>query len=152
MPSGSSSTDDMASSCSASASITFPFGNLRPCAWKILESLEEKVDNMKKLMPLVGDLRNPAMRERHWTQLMEEVGKTFDPHSEDFTLETVIALGLEHYQETITTLSTAAGKELAIEEALVRIAGLGPRQCRAAARATGCVGFRRRAMCNGLGG
>ena len=101
--------------------------------WKVLESLKERVDNMKKLMPLIGDLRNPAMRERHWKQLMEEVGKTFDPHSEDFTLETVIALGLEHYQETITTLSTAAGKELAIEEALQRIEE--QRQARQAAHA-----------------
>ena len=89
--------------------------------WKVLESLKERVDNMKKLMPLIGDLRNPAMRERHWQELMGEVGKTFDPHSEGFTLETVIALGLEHYQETITTLSTAAGKELAIEEAIAKI-------------------------------
>ena len=30
-------------------------------------------------------------------------------------------LGLEHYQETIATLSTAAGKELAIEEAIIKI-------------------------------
>jgi len=52
--------------------------------WQVLESLKEKVDAMKKLMPLVGDLRNPAMRERHWKQLMEEVGKTFDPRARPF--------------------------------------------------------------------
>ena len=39
-------------------------------------SLKERVDNLKKLMPLIGDLRNPAMRERHWKTLMEEVGLT----------------------------------------------------------------------------
>ena len=41
--------------------------------WKVLEGLRDRVDNLKKLMPLIGDLRNPAMRERHWKQLMEEV-------------------------------------------------------------------------------
>ena len=44
-------------------------------------------------MPLIMDLRNPAMRERHWKQLMEEVGKTFDPHADTFTLELVLDLG-----------------------------------------------------------
>ena len=41
--------------------------------WKVLDSLRERVENLKKLMPLISDLRNPAMRERHWRQLMEEV-------------------------------------------------------------------------------
>ena len=44
--------------------------------WKVVGSLKERVDNLKKLMPLIGDLRNPAMRERHWKTLMEEVGLT----------------------------------------------------------------------------
>ena len=29
-------------------------------------------------MPLIQDLKNPAMRDRHWTQLQEEVQKPFD--------------------------------------------------------------------------
>jgi len=41
--------------------------------WKVLEDLKDRVDNLKKLMPLINDLRNPAMRERHWKSLMEEV-------------------------------------------------------------------------------
>ena len=49
--------------------------------WKVLDTLREKVDGMKKLMPLIMDLRNPAMRDRHWKGLMEEVGQPFDPHT-----------------------------------------------------------------------
>ena len=52
---------------------------------------------------------------------MDEVGKTFDPHSDGFTLEQVLELGLEHHQETIAGLSASAGKELAIEEAISKI-------------------------------
>ncbi|KAL3892516.1 MAG: hypothetical protein SGPRY_015059, partial [Prymnesium sp.] len=89
--------------------------------WKVLDTLKERVDSIKKLMPLIMDLRNPAMRDRHWRQLMEEVGKSFDPHSDDFTLEKVLDLGLEHHQDTISALSGAAGKELAIEEAINKI-------------------------------
>ena len=89
--------------------------------WKVVESLKERVDNLKKLMPLIADLRNPAMRERHWKSLMEEVGKVFDPHSDDFTLDAVLQLGFDQHEETIGTLSNAAGKELAIEEAIAKI-------------------------------
>jgi dynein heavy chain len=89
--------------------------------WKVLDALKDKVEAIKKLMPLIMDLRNEAMRERHWQSLMEEVGKTFDPHADDFTLERVLELGLEHHQDAIAALSAAAGKELAIEEAITRI-------------------------------
>lgn len=53
--------------------------------------------------------------------LFGQVGKSFDPHSDDFTLEKVLDLGLEHHQDTISALSGAAGKELAIEEAINKI-------------------------------
>ena len=92
--------------------------------WKVLDDLKNRVESIKKLMPLIMDLRNEAMRDRHWKQLMEEVGKTFDPYADTFTLEVVLDLGLEHHQESVSSLSTAAGKELAIEEALVKIEAL----------------------------
>ena len=87
----------------------------------MLDALRERVESIKKLMPLITDLRNPAMRERHWKSLMEDVGKTFDPHADGFTLEIVLELELEHHSDIIAELSQAAGKELAIEEALHRI-------------------------------
>jgi len=92
--------------------------------WKVLDSLSEQIDGIKKLMPLIGDLRNPAMRERHWAQLMEEVGQSFDPASDAFTLEMVLELGLKNHQELIASLSNAAAKELAIEEAIVKVEAL----------------------------
>ena len=89
--------------------------------FKVLDALKGRVEAIKSLMPLITDLRNEAMRDRHWKQLMEDVGKTFDPYADTFTLELVLDLGLEHHQEAISTMSTAAGKELAIEEALIKI-------------------------------
>ena len=35
-------------------------------------------------MPLIQDLKNPAMRERHWTQLQDEIQKSFDHTSMTF--------------------------------------------------------------------
>lgn len=45
----------------------------------MLDTLKERVDSIKKLMPLIMDLRNPAMRDRHWRQLMEEVRPKHKP-------------------------------------------------------------------------
>ena len=37
--------------------------------WEILESSRGKVDQFRRTMPLITDLKNKAMRERHWTQI-----------------------------------------------------------------------------------
>lgn len=72
-------------------------------------------------MPLIQSLKNPAMRGRHWDQIKEAIGKTFDHHSEEFTLEQIIVLGLDQYADKIGDVSAAASKELSIEEAIGNI-------------------------------
>lgn len=52
--------------------------------------LKESIDAFKATLPLTVDLRNPAMRERHWKQLQEQVGHVFDPTSNTFTLAKVL--------------------------------------------------------------
>eukprot|EP00798_Chlamydomonas_sp_ICE-L_P018685 gene18685-25205_t len=48
-------------------------------------------------MPLITDLRNPSMRERHWEQLMTEIGTKFDPFSPTFSLDSVVQLRLDQH-------------------------------------------------------
>jgi dynein heavy chain len=40
-------------------------------------NLKDRVDQVKALLPLIVDMKNPALRPRHWSQLQEEVGKPF---------------------------------------------------------------------------
>ena len=87
-------------------------------SWKTWEATKEKVDQFKKALPLIQDLRNEALRDRHWAQLMDQIGKTFDPKGEDFTLNKVVELGLPNYGELVGTLSNAASKELMVEKAI----------------------------------
>ena len=72
-------------------------------------------------MPLIQDLKNKAMRPRHWQQLKEEIQKPFDHTSEQFTLEKMIELGLDQFSETIGDISSAASKELSIEQVKVYV-------------------------------
>lgn len=41
--------------------------------WKIWEAMKEKVEQFRQTMPLIQDLKNPALRERHWDSLRSEV-------------------------------------------------------------------------------
>lgn len=73
------------------------------------------MESFKKTMPLIMDLRNHAMRPRHWASLMEAVGVTFNPTGPDFTLDSVVKLHLDQHADMIADLSSNASKELAIE-------------------------------------
>merc|ERR1711871_1217937 len=78
--------------------------------WKLFGAMKEKVEQFKKALPLIQDLRNDALRDRHWQQLMDIVGQPFDPHADSFTLEKIFNLGLQNFEEDIGSISTAASK------------------------------------------
>ncbi|KAJ7527535.1 hypothetical protein O6H91_16G059900 [Diphasiastrum complanatum] len=92
-------------------------------SWGVWVDLKDTIDAFKSTLPLTVDLRNPAMRLRHWEQLMEHIGQKFDPYSSSFTLAKVAELRLDLHAETICEISSMASKELAIEEALGKIVG-----------------------------
>jgi len=39
--------------------------------WKILEMTLNKVDDLRRVLPLINDLKNPAMKPRHWDEVRE---------------------------------------------------------------------------------
>ncbi|XP_042320298.1 dynein axonemal heavy chain 2-like [Sceloporus undulatus] len=90
--------------------------------WEIIETSKSKIEQFKRTMPLITDLRNPALRERHWDQVKDLVLRTFDQDAEDFRLENIIELGLDKHVVKIGEISASATKELAIEQALINIA------------------------------
>ncbi|XP_039193883.1 dynein heavy chain 2, axonemal isoform X2 [Crotalus tigris] len=90
--------------------------------WEIIETSKAKIEQFKRTMPLITDLRNPALRERHWDQVKDLVLRTFDQDAEDFRLENIIELGLDKHVEKVAEISSSATKELGIEQALENIA------------------------------
>lgn len=72
-------------------------------------------------MPLIADLRDEAMRERHWKELKFEVKEEFDEESHEFTLEKIFELGLNNHGEKVSELADNARKELKIEIQLEEI-------------------------------
>jgi hypothetical protein len=47
-------------------------------SWPVLPWLRETLDAFKKTLPLVNDLRNEAMRPRHWQQLRDHMNARCD--------------------------------------------------------------------------
>ena len=90
--------------------------------WEVWQWIRERIDNFKRTMPLISDLRNPAMRPRHWKSLCDTIQTTFDPASDAFTLDSIVALRLDQHAEFISEMSLNATKELAIEQSLATIA------------------------------
>ena len=45
------------------------FFNKKEKNWDVVETTKTKVDRFRRTMPLVNDLHNKAMRERHWIQV-----------------------------------------------------------------------------------
>ena len=50
--------------------------------WTICGDLKGRIETFKRTMPLIQDLKNPAMRDRHWQQLKDEIQKPFEQTSE----------------------------------------------------------------------
>ncbi len=89
--------------------------------WRVWEAMKQELDKFRDTTPLIQDLRNKALRSRHWAALQERVGSEFNPADPSFTLNEVVKLGLDSHAEFIGELSSNANKELAIEVALGEI-------------------------------
>lgn len=78
----------------------------------------EKILSFKDSIPLFADLKNDALRERHWRKLMEITGRTFDMNPETFTLEKLFSMNLHEHADAIGDMVGGAMKELSIENAI----------------------------------
>lgn len=54
---------------------------------------------------------------RHWKELMQRTGTSFEMNPESFTLENMFAMELQKYANVIGDIVTSAVKELGIEKA-----------------------------------
>ncbi|KAI9351727.1 dynein heavy chain, N-terminal region 1-domain-containing protein [Zopfochytrium polystomum] len=81
----------------------------------------ERIVTFKDSIPLFADLKNEALRERHWKRLMEITGKSFDMNPETFTLERLFAMNLHEHSEAIGEIVAGAMKELSIENGIKEV-------------------------------
>lgn len=86
-------------------------------AWDVYSGLESNVKNMVTSLRAVTELQNPAIRERHWLQLMQTTKVRF--LMDDTTnLDDLLALNLHNFEDEVRNIVDKATKELNMEKIL----------------------------------
>lgn len=70
---------------------------------------------------MLDQLKNEAMKERHWNKLMKMTGTKFDMNPKRFTLGNLFAMDLSRFVEEIGEIVTEAMQELKIETELKKV-------------------------------
>ncbi|XP_019718448.1 dynein heavy chain 10, axonemal-like [Hippocampus comes] len=83
--------------------------------------LEGRMKEFRDSLPLLLDLKNEALRERHWKELMDRTGTSFEMNPTTFTLENMFAMELHKYADVIGDIVTSASKELGIEKGVKEV-------------------------------
>ena len=79
---------------------------------------QDRVASFAQTMPLIANMRSPALRSRHWRELEERINARADPSDAAFSLEVVLSLRLDQHAALISALATTAARELSVEMAL----------------------------------
>ena len=85
--------------------------------WDAFNGLEVTVKNMLTSLRAVGELQNPAIRDRHWQQLVTATRVTF-MMSEDTSLADLLSLNLHNFEDEVHNIVDKAIKEMAMERML----------------------------------
>ena len=90
---------------------------------KVVPKLKNSVDEINPVLPIVTDLRNPCLKDRHWEKITNLVGFNI-LESENFTLSDLITKGVTKFQEDIATIATAAQQESILEEMMAKVTSI----------------------------
>ncbi|XP_037664377.1 dynein heavy chain 9, axonemal isoform X3 [Choloepus didactylus] len=86
-------------------------------AWDAFIGLENTVLNTLTSLRAVAELQNPAIRPRHWKQLMQATGVSFTMDG-DTTLAHLLQLQLHHFEDEVRGIVDKAVKEMGMEKTL----------------------------------
>ncbi|XP_076826869.1 dynein axonemal heavy chain 11 [Brachyhypopomus gauderio] len=88
--------------------------------WDVYAGFAHALKDLLTSLRVVTELQNPAMRERHWTQLVRATRVDFTL-TQRTTLADVLELQLHLYEEEVHNTVAKAVKEMAIEKVLTEI-------------------------------
>ncbi|GFR90124.1 dynein heavy chain 17, axonemal, partial [Elysia marginata] len=86
-------------------------------SWDVYLGIENALKNMITSLRAVGELQNPAIRERHWKELMDATKVTFKM-DEKTTLRDLLQLNLHRFEDDVHGIVDKAVKETSMEKTL----------------------------------
>ena len=86
-------------------------------AWDAYTGLDKYCKNMMTSLRSVGELRNPAIRDRHWKAVIKSTGVNVSI-TDSTRLEDLMALELHNFEDEVKNIVDRATKELNMEKVL----------------------------------
>lgn len=83
----------------------------------VASALYDKISAFQQHIPLITALRNPGLRDRHWTQMSERIGFPVKADA-SFSVTRALHLELQNHLVTIEEVSEYASKEFSLERTL----------------------------------
>jgi dynein heavy chain len=87
----------------------------------VLPKLKSMVDEYRVIYPTIVDLRNNALKQRHWDKIQDAIGRAL-VRDETFTLARLMESKVFDFKEEVSTVSSQASSEAALEELLNKVA------------------------------
>jgi dynein heavy chain len=87
---------------------------------EVTPELQMHINRMKGKLPVISDLRNPALRKRHWERIEATLGQPL-PTDDTFTLGLLEKLNMWQHAEVITDISGGASSEASLESMLKKV-------------------------------
>lgn len=89
--------------------------------WPAYADLKKTIDDFQQLLPTLLALANPAMRPRHWQEIMSITGKQLNLSEDVLKLEDLLESNILKHQDEVDDVTNGAVKEEQIEKKLVVI-------------------------------
>jgi dynein heavy chain len=89
--------------------------------WQAYKDLQQTIIDFQTVLPLMLELSKPAIKTRHWGEVMKVTGKTFNVDGAELKLQTLLDAKLENYKDEIDEITDSAEKQQSIEIKLVEI-------------------------------
>lgn len=88
---------------------------------KVVPKLTASVNALNPVLPVVIDLLNPCLRDRHWEKIKALVGVDIQHSETPMTLNDLIEKGVPNFQEDISAIATSAQQESILEELMLKV-------------------------------
>jgi dynein heavy chain len=87
---------------------------------EVIPRLKNMVLEYRDIYTTIVDLRNPALKPRHWEKIQDAMGKVI-LKDETFTLSKLMEIRVFDFKDEIATISGQAGSESSLEEMLSKV-------------------------------
>eukprot|EP00882_Tetradesmus_deserticola_P029870 GHRQ01033497.1.p1 GENE.GHRQ01033497.1~~GHRQ01033497.1.p1 ORF type:complete len:381 (+),score=198.64 GHRQ01033497.1:102-1244(+) len=93
---------------------------------QVVSRLKDVVDDFKELLPLVEELGNPALQERHWIEMFDIIGADIASGEDGtgfapFSIRQLLQFDLLEQLDKLQVVGAAASKEAGLEKALAKM-------------------------------